>query len=673
MTAVVRLLTLLGAYRWRVALAIVLGCATIASNIGLLATAAYLIAAAALKPLLVTLAFPIYLVRLFGVSRAFSRYAERLVSHNVTLTLLAEVRTWFYSRLEPLAPARLLEYRSGDVLARITKDVDELENLFQRVFAPTIVALMTSLLTCGLLYIVRPALAFAAAGFLLAAGLGVPLLLRALMRGLGKRHVALRAELNARTVDGIQGMQDLLACGNASRRQHNISALTRAIASVEKRIALISGLQRALHDLAMNLAVWATLLLAVPLVTHRAVAGIYLAFLVVVVMGSFEAVQPLGQAFQFLGRTVAAGERLFEIVDATPRVRDEDACLACDCGRDEACDCGRMANHGHCGAQACDCVGPPLAGRANDGHGGAMTCATAAAGVCDARLHVSGSRWKTTETAAPSSRPQSAGFAMRPQSQALQVDRVSFAYRAEDGLVLDQISLDVAAGSWVAVVGPSGSGKSTLAHLILRFWDPTSGEIRIGGHNIRDYALDDLRSMVGVVAQDTHIFADTLRHNLLLARPDAGKGEIAQALERAQLAELVEGLPRGLDTWVGEQGLRLSGGERQRLAIARTLLKNAPILLLDETTANLDPITEQALLAAIHELMRGRTVLTISHRLIGMERMAEIVVLDHGRIVERGTHDHLVAAQGLYRQMLDVQNQMLNLADERDQPIGAEA
>ena len=394
MMAVVRLLTLLGAYRWRVALAVVLGCATIVSTIGLLATAAYLIAAAALKPLLVTLAFPIYLVRLFGVSRSFSRYAERLVSHHVTLTLLAEVRTWFYSRLEPLAPARLLEYRSGDVLARITKDVDELENVFQRAVSPTIVALMTTLLTCGLLYIFRPALAFAAAGFLVAAGLVVPLLLRALMRGLGKRHVALRAELNARTVDGIQGMQDLLACGDASRRQHSMSALTRAIASVEKRMALVSGLQRTLHDLAMNLAVWATLLLAIPLVTHRAIAGIYLAFLVFVVMGSFEAVQPLGQAFQFLGRTVAAGERLFEIVDATPQVSDEDAC--------QACDCGRMANAGHCGAR---------------------TCATAAAPM-------RAPRWQTMGIAAPCSRPQSAGFAMRPQSQAAAPQCPSFALPA---------------------------------------------------------------------------------------------------------------------------------------------------------------------------------------------------------------------------------------------------
>ena len=140
MTAAIRLLTLLHAYRWWVALAVVLGCATIASSIGLLATAAYLIAAAALKPLLVTLAFPIYLVRLFGVSRAFSRYAERLVSHNVTLRLLAEVRTWFYSRLEPLAPARLLTYRSGDVLARLVADIEELQNVYLRGVSPFIVA-----------------------------------------------------------------------------------------------------------------------------------------------------------------------------------------------------------------------------------------------------------------------------------------------------------------------------------------------------------------------------------------------------------------------------------------------------------------------------------------------------------------------------------------------------
>jgi len=205
------------------------------------------------------------------------------------------------------------------------------------------------------------------------------------------------------------------------------------------------------------------------------------------------------------------------------------------------------------------------------------------------------------------------------------------------------------------MVGPSGAGKSALARLALRFWDPASGVIRLNGQDIRRYSLRDLRDLVGVVAQDTYIFNDTLRANLLLARSGASDAEIEAAVEQAQLSEFVRQLPQGLKTWVGEQGLQLSGGERQRLAIARTLLKNAPILILDEVTANLDPLTEQALLDTLDELSRGRITLHITHRLLAMERMDEILVLDHGRIVERGTHDGLLAMEGLYRQLFDVQ------------------
>jgi len=211
------------------------------------------------------------------------------------------------------------------------------------------------------------------------------------------------------------------------------------------------------------------------------------------------------------------------------------------------------------------------------------------------------------------------------------------------------------------ILSTSGSGKSSLVRLMVRFWDPTSGCIRLFGQDSKAYMLHDLRDRIGVVSQDTYIFNDTVRNNLLLARPDASDSEIAQALAQAQLTDCIAQLPNGLETWVGEQGLRLSGGERQRLAIARALLKNAPLLILDEATANLDPLTERALLDTLDTLMQGRTTLMITHRLVAMERMDEILVLRAGQISESGTAAQLLAEHGLYRKMFDVQNGMLVL------------
>jgi len=566
-----RLLRFLKPHLPHVALTVLLGVATVASNVGLLATAAYVISAAALVPFLGTLAIPIYLVRFFGVSRAGARYAERMVSHNLTFKLLANLRTWFYARIEPLAPARLLHYRSGDLLSRIVKDVEELENVYLRVVSPVVVAAMISTLTFLLFYVFDPLLAFVALGSLVATGVGVPLLVRWLARGLGRRQLELRAELNARIVDGIRGAQDLLAYGREDDQQRDIAALNRKLGRVQGRMAFITGLQDALSDLMMNLSVLAILVLAIPQVAAGEIRGVYLAFLALVILGGFEAVQPLGTAFQFLGRSMSVGERLFEIVDAEPEVTDPPEPL------------------------------PPPA-------------------VCG-----------------------------------LEFDRVSFHYEAGGPAVLEDITFVLELGKRVAVVGPSGAGKSTLANLILRFWDPSSGGIRLGVHDIRKYAQDDLRNLIGVVAQDTHVFNDTLRGNLLLARLDATDDDLQRVVAQAQLSELVERLPEGLDSPLGEQGLKLSGGERQRLSIARTLLKDAPLLVLDEPTANLDPSTERKLLEEAYELMRDRATLVITHRLVRMDDMDEILVLDGGRIVERGTHEELLEAGGLYRHMVEVQ------------------
>ena len=577
----VRLLSFLSAFRWPIALAILMGSVMIASNMLLLGMAAYLIAASALGPLMVTLTIPIYIVRFMSVSRAGSRYAERLTAHKITFRLLARLRTWVYRHLEPLAPAYLHTQRSGDILTSLVTDVDELQNIYLRVVSPIVVAILISLLTFTLFAIFSTVLAWVAVAFLVVTGFGVPLLSGLLARGLGKRQLAVRAELNAQMVDGMQGVQDLLAYGQENTHLLSIMTLEKKLGQIQQRMAFTTGLQQALNDTLMNMALWSLLILTIPLVLSGAIDGVYLAFLALVILASFEAVQPLGQAFQMLGHSVAAGERLFRLTDAIPQVQ---------------------------------------------------------------------------EPAAPLAMPDSTS-----QGLTLKFDHVHFAYRADEDEVIQNISFAALPGKRIGIVGASGAGKSTLVNLILRFWDPTQGTIQLNGQNIQQYALEDLRGLIGVVAQDTYLFNDTMRGNLLLARPEATDSELEQVLEQAQLAEFIHQLPKGLATWVGEQGLRLSGGERQRLAIARALLKDAPLLILDEATANLDPLTEQALLDALNVLMKGRTTMVVTHRLVGMERMDDILVLNEGHVHERGTHAELLQARGLYYEMVQLQEGMLTL------------
>jgi ATP-binding cassette subfamily C protein CydCD len=215
------------------------------------------------------------------------------------------------------------------------------------------------------------------------------------------------------------------------------------------------------------------------------------------------------------------------------------------------------------------------------------------------------------------------------------------------------VSLRIDVGRTVAVVGPSGAGKTTIASLLLRFWDPQQGVVRLFGHDLRDYGLDDLRRRIALVAQDTYLFHDTLRANIVLARPDATDAEVRVAVERAALAELVDSLPDGLATVVGERGARLSGGQRQRVAIARAFLKDAPVLVLDEATSHLDAVSEASVRQALERLSRDRTTLVIAHRLSTVRDADDaIVVLEDGKVVEVGPHAALLARGGLYAHLV---------------------
>jgi thiol reductant ABC exporter CydC subunit len=601
-----RLLKLTAPFAGRMALATLLGVATIASSVGLMTTSAYIIARAALRPSIAELQVAIVGVRFFGIARGGFRYLERYLSHQVTFRLLARLRVWFYTALEPLAPARLLHYRSGDLFSRITADVETLEDFYLRVLAPPAIAFLIVLLVVSFVGSFDPALGGALLFFLLLAGVALPILTRALSRRAGRQMVRVRTDLNSVVADGIQGVADLLAYGQEKRHCEQVRSLDRTYGRLQGQMARTSGLHTALSGLAMNLATLAVLVLAIPLVRGGTLDGVYLALLVLAAISGFEAVLPLPQAFQYLEHSLEAARRLFEIVDAEPAIVDRP---------EPAISPGEEPS--------------PAPNLETRGHGSAPGAAPIVPGA--------------------------------PVSYDLCVEDLCFAYDAGSPPVLEDVNFHLAQGKRLAIVGPSGAGKTTLVRLLLRFWDPTSGRILLGGRALGEYGQEQVRKTMAVVSQNTHLFTTTVRENLLLSRPGATEAEMKEAARQAQIHDFIQSLPQGYDTWIGEQGLQLSGGQRQRLAIARALLKDAPILILDEPTTNLDALTERDVLAALEILTMNRTSLIVSHRLAGLEAVDEILVFKAGRIVERGRHRDLVAQGGRYRRMWDLQREVLDL------------
>ena len=580
MNPVTRLIRMAADYKWWMLLAALLGFLTVGSSIGLLMTSAYIISKAALHPSISELQTGIVGVRFFGISRGLFRYLERLVTHDTTFKLLTRFRVWFFKALEPLAPARLQTYKSADLLNRIVSDVQTLEHFFVRVLAPPMVAMGISLLMWVLLRVYDPVFGITVLIFHALAGLAVPALSYLWAQGTGKAILKWRAELNVLILDQIQGMAELKVFNGQERHRRRISEVNRKLDRLEQKMTRISALHEALIGLLMNAAVLTMLVLAIPLVQHNSLDGVYLAVIVLGVMASFEALLPLPEALQFLEKNSRAAGRLFELVDAEAEVREPDS-------------------------------------------------------------------------------PQPV-----PDSTDILIKGLSFRYAPNAEPAIKDCTLYIPAGSKVAIVGPSGAGKSTLIQLLLRFWEYHNGSILFGGTELKTMDSEQVRQRMAVVSQSTYLFDSTVRENLLLANSQATEEALVHALQTAELWEFVSQLEQGLEAEVGAHGQTWSGGQRQRLAIARAVLKQAPVLLLDEATSGLDAVTEQTVLETILTRLSDRTIIHITHRLTMMHRFDQIHVLRNGQIVQQGTHNTLLQTEGLYREMWRLQRQQDVLTDE---------
>lgn len=570
-----RLLGFLRPFLGGIGLSVLMSTATIASSIGLLGTSAFLISSAALQPSIAALQVAIVGVRFFGISRGVFRYLERLNSHSVNFNLLADLRVRFYQALEPLAPARLTSYQSGDLLQRAVGDIEVLENFYVRVIAPPLAAFLITLGAGWLLGSWNSSLAGVLIGGLLLGGIAVPLITYRLGRNPGKTLVKVRSDLSASYVETLQGLADLLAYEQETAVRQRLQILEQKLSAAQMRLAWAGGSGNALGQLTANLTLLVILLIAIPLVGNGNLEGVLLAVVSLVVLACFEAVAPLPQAAQMLAASLESARRLFDMADLAPAI---------------------------------------------------------------------------VEPATP---------LMAPVAGELSLRNLSFTYEESRTPILRDIDLIIPPGSKMALVGPSGAGKSTVLALLMRFWQPKSGAILLDGNDYRLYRSEDTRRLFAMVSQSTYLFTATLRQNLLLAKLDAEEANLERVLDQAGLQDWIRQLPDGLDTWLGERGQQLSGGERQRLAVARLLLQDAPIVLLDEPTAHLDTITERQLIETLHKVLVNRTVIWATHNLVAMDWMDEIVVLDDGQVVERGKHASLMQSDGLYARLWKIQHSEL--------------
>ncbi|MFF3886665.1 thiol reductant ABC exporter subunit CydD [Streptomyces sp. NPDC001914] len=556
--------------RGPLALALLLAGLALGSAVGLMATSGWLISRASQQPPVFYLMVAVTATRTFGIGRAVFRYAERLVSHDAVLRMLADTRVAVYRRLERLAPAGLRTTRRGDLLSRLVADVDALQDYWLRWLLPAGAAVLVSAASAGFTAWLLPEAGAVLAVGLLAAGAGVPLVTGAVARRAERRLAPARGVLATQVADLLTGTAELTVAGALPARTARARQADGVLTRIASRAATATALGDALTALISGLTVAAAALVGAQAVAAGRLHGVLMAVVVLTPLAAFEAVMGLPLAFQYRQRVRKSAERVYEVLDAPDPVREPE-------------------------------------------------------------------------------QPRPAPASPFP----LRLSGLRARYAGQDRDALAGLDLTLEKGRRIAVVGTSGAGKTTLAQVLLRFLDPEAGTFTLAGADARGMDGDAVRRLIGLCAQDAHLFDSTVRENLLLARKDATEAALRDALGRARLLDWADGLPDGLDTPIGEHGARLSGGQRQRLALARALLADFPVLVLDEPAEHLDLPTADALTADLLAATEGRTTLLITHRLAGLDAVDEVIVLARGHVVQRGSFAELSAVEGPLREMAE--------------------
>ncbi|MGZ8160509.1 MAG: thiol reductant ABC exporter subunit CydC [Methylobacter sp.] len=528
------------------------------ASIALLTLSGWFISASAIAGLVAvdgnTLVFnfmlPAAQIRALAITRTLGRYGERVVTHEATFRVLAGIRGWFFRQLIPLVPGRLSAMRSGDLLSRMTADIDALDVLYLRLLAPAVVAAIGVTAVTVFLAFYAPVISLTTGLMLIVASVWVPWVFNRLGRVGAEEIVVLAANFRIRQLDMIQGLADLIANRAYGRFSDFLGQFSDLMINIQRQNNRLSAISSAFSLLLSQVTLLMALVLAAVLFKDGLLSGADSALAVFCVIAAFELVTPLPQAMQMLAKTQKAARRIRQVTEMSPTITRP---------------------------------GQPLA---------------------------------------------------LPGHYDLQLNEVSFRYSDQQDRVLKNISLTIPQGGKIAIVGPSGSGKTTLLQLIMRYYDPEQGSVLLAGQNIRQFDADQLMSCFGVLSQRSQLFAATIKENLLIAKPDASAMELNAAVKAAGLENLIGYLPEGLETWVGESGVKVSGGEARRIALARLYLKNAPLLILDEPTEGLDGDTERDVFTALADFAKDKTVVMVTHREAGLGLVDVVYGMERGILRE---------------------------------------